>query len=66
LLKRADYGVLSMVTEDGRPYGVPLNFCVIDHCIYLHCALEGQKTDNFEKNRFVVVLCCGRYADIAS
>jgi hypothetical protein len=36
LLNKAEYGVLSTVTENGEPYGVPLNFCVIDHCIYFH------------------------------
>jgi hypothetical protein len=36
LLNKAEYGVLSTVPENGEPYGVPLNFCVIDHCIYFH------------------------------
>ena len=36
LLKKAEYGVPSTVDEDGTPYGVPLNFCVIDHSIYFH------------------------------
>ena len=53
LLKKAEYGVLSTVASDGSPYGVPLNFCVIDDCIYFHCAVEGQKIDNIEHNKFV-------------
>lgn len=53
LLNRAEYGVMSTVTENGKPYGVPLNFCIIDHCIYFHCAVEGQKIDNIKKNKFV-------------
>jgi len=53
LLKKAEYGVLSTVARDGSPYGVPLNFCVIDDCIYFHCAVEGQKIDNIEHNKFV-------------
>jgi nitroimidazol reductase NimA-like FMN-containing flavoprotein (pyridoxamine 5'-phosphate oxidase superfamily) len=51
LLNRAEYGVLSTVTENGEPYGVPLNFCVIDRCIYFHCAVEGQKIDNIKQNK---------------
>ena len=38
---------------DGTPYGVRLIFCVIDNCIYFHCALEGQKIDNIECNKLV-------------
>ena len=51
LLKKAGYGVLSTVTEDGKPYGVPLNYCIIDNGIYFHCAIDGQKIDNIEKNQ---------------
>ena len=53
LLNKAEYGVLSTVTENGEPYGVPLNFWVIDHCIYFHCAVEGQKIDNIKQNKSV-------------
>jgi uncharacterized protein len=53
LLNKSEYGVLSTVSEDGKPYGVPLNFCLIDRCIYFHCAVEGQKIDHMEKNRSV-------------
>ncbi len=50
LLSKAEYGVLSTVSENGKPYGVPLNFCIIDHCIYFHCSVEGQKIDNIKQN----------------
>ena len=30
LLNKADYGVLSTVSKDGKPYGIPLNFCIIE------------------------------------
>jgi nitroimidazol reductase NimA-like FMN-containing flavoprotein (pyridoxamine 5'-phosphate oxidase superfamily) len=53
LLNRAEYGVLSTVSENGEPYGVPLNFCVIDRCIYFHCAVEGRKIDNIKQNKSV-------------
>ena len=53
LLNKAEYGVLSTVSENGDPYGVPLNFWVIDHCIYFHCAVEGQKIDNIQQNKSV-------------
>ncbi len=59
LLNKAEYGVLSTVTEDGKPYGVPLNFCFIDQCIYFHCAVEGRKIENIKKNKFVSFCAVG-------
>ena len=59
LLNKAEYGVLSTVTENGEPYGVPLNFCFIDHCIYFHCAVEGQKIDNIKQNKSVSFCAVG-------
>ena len=59
LLNKAEFGVLSTVTEDRKPYGVPLNFCIIDHCIYFHCANEGQKLDNIKHNKSVSFCAVG-------
>ncbi len=59
LLSSAEYGVLSTVSDNGQPYGVPLNFCVIDHCIYFHCAVEGQKIDNIKQNKSVSFCAVG-------
>ncbi len=53
LLEQAEYGVLSTASGDGRPYGVPVNYCVLDGCIFFHCAVEGHKIENIEQNRFV-------------
>jgi nitroimidazol reductase NimA-like FMN-containing flavoprotein (pyridoxamine 5'-phosphate oxidase superfamily) len=60
LLNKAEFGVLSTVTENGKPYGVPLNFCMIDHCIYFHCAVEGQKIDNIKQNNSVSFCVVGK------
>jgi nitroimidazol reductase NimA-like FMN-containing flavoprotein (pyridoxamine 5'-phosphate oxidase superfamily) len=59
LLNKAEYGVLSTITENGKPYGVPLNFCVIDHGIYFHCAVEGQNIDNIKQNKSVSFCAVG-------
>ncbi len=59
LLNKAEYGVLSTVAENGKPYGVPLNFCIINHCIYFHCAVEGQKIDNIKQNKSVSFCAVG-------
>ena len=59
LLNKAEYGVLSTVTENGKAYGVPLNFCIINDCIYFHCAVEGQKIDNIKQNKSVSFCAIG-------
>jgi nitroimidazol reductase NimA-like FMN-containing flavoprotein (pyridoxamine 5'-phosphate oxidase superfamily) len=46
LLARGEYGVLSTVSADGSPYGVPINYCILDDMIYFHSAPEGHKLDN--------------------
>jgi len=48
ILGAGEYGVLSTVSAQGRPYGVPVNFCVLDGHIYFHGAVEGAKLDNIE------------------
>jgi len=60
LLTDAEYGVISTVAETGEPYGVPLNFCFIDHCIYFHCAVKGQKIDNINQNKSVSFCIVGK------
>ncbi len=59
ILLKAEYGVLSTASPDGVPYGIPLSFCVLDGDIYFHCAMEGRKTDNLERNRQVSFCAIG-------
>lgn len=59
ILKKEKRGVLSMLGDDGYPYGIPLNhfFSEEDNKIYFHCAKEGHKIDaikNYEKASFCV------------
>ena len=42
LLLAGEYGVLSLVTEQGG-YGVPVNYAVAEDIIYIHCAPQGRK-----------------------
>ena len=50
LLKSNEYGILSMISETGEAYGVPINY-VWDggESIYNHCAQEGKKLDALRK-----------------
>ena len=45
ILKRAPRGVLSLLGDEGYPYGVPLDFVYKDGVLYFHCAKEGHKID---------------------
>jgi nitroimidazol reductase NimA-like FMN-containing flavoprotein (pyridoxamine 5'-phosphate oxidase superfamily) len=59
LLNRAEYGILSTVSDDGQPYGVPLNFCVIENSLYFHHAVEGHLIENITDNPIVSVCVVG-------
>lgn len=53
VLRKAEYGVLSIASLDGEPYGVPMNYCVLNDAIYFHCASEGKKLDILSRNNSV-------------
>ena len=50
LLSKAEYGILSTVSEGGQPYGVPLYFCIVEDYLYFHHAIEGRLIENIENN----------------
>lgn len=47
VLKETKRGVLSLIGDNGFPYGIPLDhwYCEEDQKIYFHCAKEGHKID---------------------
>ena len=45
ILTEQPRGVLSVIGDDGYPYGIPLNFVFVDNKIYFHCATTGHKLD---------------------
>jgi uncharacterized protein len=60
ILRAGKYGVLSTVSAQGQPYGVPVNYFYLeqDNCIFFHCARVGKKLDNIAANdrvSFVVI-----------
>lgn len=50
ILKNNTYGVLSTVSENGYPYGVPINYIFFNNSIYFHGASTGHKLDNISNN----------------
>ena len=51
ILKEQPRGVLSMIGDDGYPYGIPLDhwYCEEDGNIYFHGAKEGHKIDSITR-----------------
>lgn len=60
ILKNNDYGILSTVSQEGYPYGVPVSYVYINDSIYFHCATEGQKLDNVAANNKVSFCVVGK------
>jgi nitroimidazol reductase NimA-like FMN-containing flavoprotein (pyridoxamine 5'-phosphate oxidase superfamily) len=50
ILRKGEYGILSTVSTDGQPYGVPVSFVYDDNALYFHCAVEGHKLENLTSN----------------
>lgn len=48
ILQEGEYGVLSLLTPEGTPYGVPLTYALEQGqrlSLYMHCARDGRKLD---------------------
>jgi uncharacterized protein len=60
ILNDGEYGILSTVSVDNKPCGIPLNYCFVNHHIYFHGAVEGEKIDNFEQNKYVSFCVVGK------
>lgn len=50
ILNNGEYGILSTISKDGYPYGVPVSYVYFNDSIYFHCATEGHKLDNILNN----------------
>lgn len=50
ILERNRYGVLSVICENGYPYGIPIHYVMLDDKIYFHSTSDGgMKADAMEK-----------------
>lgn len=60
LLRRAEYGVLSLC-DAHLPYGIPVNYVWDgDTALYIHCALQGRKLRAIEENPHASFCVVGR------
>lgn len=57
------YAVLSTISEDGLPYGVPLSIVREGEWIYFHSALEGHKIDNLKRGKTISLCCVGEVSE---
>jgi nitroimidazol reductase NimA-like FMN-containing flavoprotein (pyridoxamine 5'-phosphate oxidase superfamily) len=60
LLKRGEYGILSTSDGNGQPYGIPVNYVVMEDSIFFHCATEGRKLENITANNGVSFCVVGQ------
>lgn len=60
ILKQNTYGIMSTISENGYPYGVPISYTYIDDSIYFHCAVEGHKLINIQRNDKVSFCVVGK------
>jgi hypothetical protein len=60
ILRAGEYGILSTVSVDGQPYGVPVSYSYTGDVIYFHCALAGHKLDNLSSNNKVSFCVVGK------
>lgn len=58
IVDRCEYAVLTM-TEDGAPYGVPLNIAREGNAVYFHGAMAGRKADCMAAQPRVCLVCVG-------
>jgi len=50
ILQSATSGVLSLLGDDGYPYGVPISYVYADGKLYFHSARTGHKVDAIHQN----------------
>jgi uncharacterized protein len=60
LLKRGEYGILSTSDKSNTPYGIPVNYVVMEDQIFFHCATEGHKLENITSNKGVSFCVVGK------
>ena len=60
VLDSAEYGVLSLVNSQGKPYAVPVSFVRDEDRLIFHCAAEGRKLDCIRHQPVVAFCAVGR------
>ncbi|MFA8299616.1 MAG: pyridoxamine 5'-phosphate oxidase family protein [Hyphomicrobiales bacterium] len=56
IIKKCEVCYVSMVSPEGEPYVIPMNFGYADNTIYMHSALSGKKIDILRNNPNVCIV----------
>lgn len=56
---KCEWAVVSFVTPEGEPYGVPVSVVREGDALYFHTAKEGRKIDCINASAHVHVVCVG-------
>ena len=59
LIDRLPFGVLSLVDNDGMPYGIPLSLVRKERNFYFHSAKSGKKVDALQEGSNVCITFVG-------
>lgn len=60
LLQDGEYGILSTADENNQPYGIPVNYALMQNRIVFHSATEGRKLENITANSVVSFCVVGK------
>ena len=55
ILEKATSGVLSLLGDDGYPYGVPITPVLVGRKLYFHSAIKGHKSGRYSQQRQGIV-----------
>ncbi len=59
IIDKARYGVVSMIDEEGKPYGLSLSIVRDGDSLYFHSAMGGKKVDVLKNNPNVSIIFVG-------
>lgn len=60
LIDKSDYGVVSMVDSENKPYSLPLSIVRDEELLYFHSAKEGKKVEVLKDDNYVSVVFTGK------
>ncbi len=62
ILKSSNFGVLSVLGDNGYPYGVPINYAYVDGKLYFHSTSHvSHKLDSIKQNNKVCFTVTARH-----
>ncbi|NLL80751.1 MAG: pyridoxamine 5'-phosphate oxidase family protein [Tissierellia bacterium] len=60
VIDNSSYGIVSMISGEKEPHGIPLSIARDENILYFHSAKEGEKVSIFEKISDVSVVFVGQ------